>query len=116
MNTKPAQRYAEVLNCLHSFGPISANDIAKRFGIRRCVVDKHLARAKLDSLAHISGFDPSPFRDHYTVKLWEFGPGEDAKRTYWLDKVRDEKRRAKREGVQPARRDPFVAAFFGASA
>jgi hypothetical protein len=115
MNTKPAQRYAEVLNCLHSFGPISAHEIAKRFGIRRCVVDKHLARAKQDDLAHISGFEPSPFREHYTVKLWTFGPGDDAKRTYWLDRVKAEKGRARRQ-AQPPRRDPFIAAFFGASA
>jgi hypothetical protein len=77
---RPTPRMKVILDLVTKHGPISPNALTHMSGEWRADIDACLREMKKEGLIHISGYEPSPCREGYTVKLYAAGPGEDAKR------------------------------------
>lgn len=121
-------RLQQTIDLIREHGPISPNALTELTGDWRSCIDHYIRLAHEAGLIHIAAFGPSPFGGNRTVKLWAYGPGEDAKRPKVPQKRYPKRHKGtpkSREALQAierrsaavaARRDPMIEALFGSPA
>jgi predicted ArsR family transcriptional regulator len=95
--------------------PQTNAELANRFDAHPEIVRKRLARLKEEGLVHIAEYRISELRTNQPTKVFGAGSGQDAERITKCELEMIERKTAKKAEFVP-RRDPFIAAFFGAAA
>lgn len=105
---------AQILNSLLE-KPQTNAELAERFDAHPESVRKRLARLKAEGLVHIAEYRISALRTNQPTKVFAAGSGKDAQRVTKCELEMISRRTEKAKKFVP-RRDPFIAAFFGAAA
>jgi DNA-binding Lrp family transcriptional regulator len=105
---------AQILNGLLE-RPQTNAELAERFGANPETVRKRLARLKDEGLVHIAEYRISELRTNQPTKVFGPGSGQDAQRITKCELEMIARKTAQASRFVP-RRDPFIAAFFGAAA
>lgn len=95
--------------------PQTNAELAQRFDAHPEIVRKRLVRLKAEGLVHIAEYRISELRSNQPTKVFSAGSGQDAERITKCELEMIERKTAKKAEFVP-RRDPFIAAFFGAAA
>jgi predicted ArsR family transcriptional regulator len=113
MSKKNVYLSDQILNSLIE-KPQTTAELAQRFETHHENVRKRLARLKSEGLVHIAEYRISELRSNQPTKVFGAGSGQDAERITKCELEMIERKTAKKAEFVP-RRDPFIAAFFGAA-